>query len=239
MMTSFRNLRETPFRKSGFTLVEIMVVIVIMGILAGVAVPKLFGLIEKTKEKNDLLHLFYIKKAFERSLVQIEAHDDGSTSSNNDTYGFTGDFADNTIQNYLANSKGRGLILLNINLGDKVNNKGEACYMIGDLKPSSYNNGFYRDILNESGFELVASKLAASSGGTSKIWIPPLFESKTLVYPSSQGGKYSSAQHIRVKWKNNDANSKEVVVWIGGQGDVLTGLQGTVFATEMNGLTTK
>ena len=37
------------YKKNGFTLIEIMVVIVIMAILAAVAVPKLFGMIAKAK----------------------------------------------------------------------------------------------------------------------------------------------------------------------------------------------
>ena len=36
-------------KKQGFSLIELMVVIVIMGILAAVAVPKLFGMIDKAK----------------------------------------------------------------------------------------------------------------------------------------------------------------------------------------------
>ena len=35
--------------KQGFSIIELMVTVVIMGVLAAVAVPKLFGLFDKTK----------------------------------------------------------------------------------------------------------------------------------------------------------------------------------------------
>lgn len=56
--------------KNGFTLIEVMIVIVIMGLLAAIAVPKIYGIIERSRENIDRLKLFYLRDALNRALVE-------------------------------------------------------------------------------------------------------------------------------------------------------------------------
>ena len=65
--------------KSGFTLVELIVVIAILGILASIAVPAYSGYISKAKEAADYTQLDAIKTAVDFAYIEAHVNDDAIT----------------------------------------------------------------------------------------------------------------------------------------------------------------
>jgi prepilin-type N-terminal cleavage/methylation domain-containing protein len=57
---------------SGFTLIELMVTISIIGILSTIATPLMFEQVERTRQKLDLVKLFYLRDALNKALVEDE-----------------------------------------------------------------------------------------------------------------------------------------------------------------------
>ena len=66
--------------KSGFTLVELIVVIAILGILASIAVPAYSGYISKAREAQDLVELDAIKTAATFAYTDQQVRSGGSTT---------------------------------------------------------------------------------------------------------------------------------------------------------------
>lgn len=60
--------------RKGFTLVEIMVVVVILGVLAGVGVPKLFGVIAKARASEVPRCCGYLRELAERLPARKQRH---------------------------------------------------------------------------------------------------------------------------------------------------------------------
>ncbi len=60
------NMQRLKKNKSGFTLLEIIIVIIIVGVLASLALPKLFSTIEFSRSTEALASLGMIRKSMER-----------------------------------------------------------------------------------------------------------------------------------------------------------------------------
>ena len=150
--------------KHGFTMIEIMVVIVIIGVLAGIGAPKLLGYTERVKEKADMMKLYYLRDALNRALLESEV---ALYQSDFVTKGDKA--ADNLkiLKDKLASESGLDLFVYELrpdfytniqNNHSSINSGSEMSKIIGE-------SGVWYDALRDAGFEGVADILAARNKG--------------------------------------------------------------------------
>ena len=69
-------------KNKGFTLVELIVVLVILAILAAITVPSLLGFIDKAKDKNLVVNAKYLLTAVQTDIVETYGKGDFEISGN-------------------------------------------------------------------------------------------------------------------------------------------------------------
>lgn len=159
----------TSRSRKGFTLIEVMVVIVIMGFLAVIATPILFGIIEKSREKVDLLKFYYLRDALNKALVEdgdALTHTTTVKKKNNDQM----NTLTTTLKNGLSSNRGATLFVIELHNGLSINvqnshNQANNTHNISEIIGTS---GTWYNALNEAGFEGVADIIAGRITGNYK-----------------------------------------------------------------------
>ena len=224
--------KDSAKRKAGFTLIELMVVIVIVNLLSGVAIPKTTELIEKTKERTDMLKLFYLRDAMNRALYEGDVHNRGQGGTSGCSNNSSGD-----LDKYLSDPKGVSLFIIEKHSSFPANYQGTHRNANGNnMCGLTFGGGFWASALKESGFEAVSAivedraagdkfnknsklyttkQVKVDGGGTWTRTYPsnPIFKSKALGSDYGSKGANQVRVSMRVRWSGCDPNSHSLDVF--------------------------
>ena len=156
--------------KQGFTFIEIMVVIVVLGILGAVATPKLFGYIEKTKEKTDLMKLYYLRNALNKALLESSEALNNTTLAKKNAKEEDKQKVIDKMYNVLKTDAGATLFVIEVHNGLSVNvqNSHSSANNANNISEILGTSGTWCDALKEAGFEGVADIVADRITGNYK-----------------------------------------------------------------------
>ena len=177
--------------KRGITLMELMVVIAIMGILTTVAMPKLFGFGEKTREKIDLMKLYDLRNAINLALIE-----DGDAMTHYTPVKKQDDNAKNALLTKLVeglnSDRGATLFVVELHKAYSINIQGShsAANNTHNISEIIGYDGTFYSALKDANFDGVADIIA------DRIWNKHMEESETytsIEWHNEKGTWYRTA----------------------------------------------
>jgi prepilin-type N-terminal cleavage/methylation domain-containing protein len=242
--------------KGGFTLVELMVVIIIVNLLSGIAIPKCTDLIEKSREKMDVLKLYYLRDALNRALYESE-YDNNTLSSNKSGYTACKDVSKANLDKGLK--EGLALFIIQRSKTMPANYQGvHSSANTNNMCGLMISDGFWNSAFKDAGFGAIADIIndRASAGNDANVkensttytaehnsiqknwWRTypkkPIFISKFMNHDPTQITASNASIVLYVKWAGGNPKSNSLDVYFSTNGANKKGLVsrlGTCFST--------
>lgn len=184
-------------RKKGFSLIEVMVIVIVMGILAAVAVPKIFSYMEKTNRKIDATNALEManifKRAYQTEIIKFPDWDDHNKLSGS-SMTLTAVVSNEGVNYY----SGSGFVLVNGQTWetDKAN-YGEAF-------------GRIKQLFADAGFTDVKIYAKNTDGGWACYGVILYYDGSTRIFSSNNVSKCKSGNNhenmVKEATKSTTAN---------------------------------
>lgn len=157
MKTNFKNLVSRIKRRDGFSLVELMIVVAIIGILAALAIPRFQQFQSKSRQseaRSNLAHIY---------TLQVSYNGDNDTFSNFDCLSLGG--ANNKLTNSVASCGGSSAgVWQGSNACNTTNDIG---FRVTDCKKVRY---VYSNIGNQNQFTATAVEIDAGAATSRRVF---------------------------------------------------------------------